>query len=332
MSKLISVCMIVKNEEECLPRALENLGGFWDELIIVDTGSTDNTVEIAKAHGAKVLHYEWAAPGHKGEARNVGVDAATGEWIVVLDADEVIRDAEKLREAISQIPANIDAFNVKFRNVGENEHVDLEWYQMRIFRRGHYRYIHREHEIPVACIDQPGATCMIDIIFEHRPPLNRTAPKVTPMLERLRLDVEEHPDDPHSLYMLARQYGLAERYNEAIEAVGRYMAMPNAGMKSDASRLGGICCLRTGNRVGAYEWFHRATAYEPKRRLLWVELAQLYFDDRQYDLALALARMTIELPLLPYQRETQPIENLAYICQFVERCQHELAHVRRMGG
>jgi len=321
---LISVCMIVKNEEEVLARCLEAARGLWDELIIVDTGSTDRTIEIAKAYGARVLHYEWIAPGNKGEARNVGIDAATGEWIVVLDADEVLSDARGLRQAIISQPQAVNGLNVRFVNVGENERVDLQWYQLRIFRRGQYRYIHREHEIPICTGEQVIQT--VDYTFEHRPPANRAAPKVGAMLERLKLDVIEHPTDPHSLYMLARQYGHAEQFNEAITAVEKYLTLPDANMRSDAARLAGICCLRVSQRQRAYEWFHRATAYEPARRLLWIELAQLYFDDRQYSLALVLARMAAELPLLHQQRETMPVEQLVYICRFIEHCQHELSH------
>lgn len=316
--------MIVKNEELCLPRALADWRKLADELIIVDTGSVDHTVEIAQAHDARILHYEWIAPGNKGEARNVGLDAAQGQWIVVLDADEVILQPEVLREALAQTQPEINGINVRFVNVGENERIDLQWYQMRIFRRCDYRYIHREHEIPVRC--KEGTTGTVDITFEHRPPPDRYAPKISTMLERLKLDVGEHPDDPHSLYMLARQYGHAEQYQDAVEAVEKYLTLPTANMKSDAARLAGICALRENQRRKAYEWFHRATAYEPARRLLWIELAQMYFDDQQYGLACALARMAADLPLLQQQRETLPVEQLFYICHFVERCQHEIAH------
>ena len=92
-SPLISVCMIVRDEAAVLPRCLRAAVGLWDELVVVDTGSQDETVEIAQAYGADVLHYAWIAPGHKGAARNLGLEAATGEWCVVLDADEIVRGA-----------------------------------------------------------------------------------------------------------------------------------------------------------------------------------------------------------------------------------------------
>ncbi len=82
----ISLCMIVKNEEEFLTGCLESVKGVVDEIIIVDTGSTDRTVEIAREHGAKVYHYEWN--DDFAAARNESLKHATCGWILVLDADE----------------------------------------------------------------------------------------------------------------------------------------------------------------------------------------------------------------------------------------------------
>ena len=94
----LSLCMIVRDEEEMLPRCLEAIKDGVDEMIIVDTGSRDKTVEIAESFGATVLHHTWT--GDFGEARNVGLDAATGDWLIIVDADEVFvdDDARRLHE------------------------------------------------------------------------------------------------------------------------------------------------------------------------------------------------------------------------------------------
>ena len=85
---LISLCMIVKNEEKNLPRCLESVCGLVDEMIILDTGSEDNTVSIAQSFGAKVYQIPW--PGDFSAARNESVEKAGGDWILYLDADEVL--------------------------------------------------------------------------------------------------------------------------------------------------------------------------------------------------------------------------------------------------
>ncbi|MFG0216248.1 glycosyltransferase family 2 protein, partial [Brevibacillus porteri] len=80
----ISLCMIVKNEEECLHKCLDSVKDLVDEMIIVDTGSTDKTVEIGKSFGAVVHSYEWQ--DNFAEARNFGLEKATGDWILWMDA------------------------------------------------------------------------------------------------------------------------------------------------------------------------------------------------------------------------------------------------------
>lgn len=92
--------MVVKNEELLLGQALEGMREFVDECIVIDTGSTDRTVEIAKGSGAKLFHYDW--DGSLGRARNAYLKHATGSWVLVLDGDERIakRDRPKLRALI----------------------------------------------------------------------------------------------------------------------------------------------------------------------------------------------------------------------------------------
>jgi glycosyltransferase involved in cell wall biosynthesis len=84
----LSLCMIVKNEAEKLPRCLSSVQGIVNEIIVVDTGSTDQTAEIAQSLGAQVYHYLWN--NNFSAARNESLKYAGGEWILVLDADEVL--------------------------------------------------------------------------------------------------------------------------------------------------------------------------------------------------------------------------------------------------
>ncbi|RLB04217.1 MAG: glycosyltransferase, partial [Deltaproteobacteria bacterium] len=84
----LSVCMIVKNEEKMLPKCLESIREVADEIIIVDTGSTDNTVAIAESFGAKVYFHPWEKDFSK--HRNQSLSYATGDWILQIDADETL--------------------------------------------------------------------------------------------------------------------------------------------------------------------------------------------------------------------------------------------------
>lgn len=112
----ISLCMIVKNEERFLQGCLESCKEVVDEMIIVDTGSTDRTVEIAESFGAKVVHHAWN--DDFSEARNVSLAYATGDWALWLDADEEIAPESRVayRNAVDTAPAEIGAYMVMFRN------------------------------------------------------------------------------------------------------------------------------------------------------------------------------------------------------------------------
>ncbi len=90
--KRLSVCMIVKDEEELLPRCLDSVTGIADEIIIVDTGSTDHTKQIASEYSAQLFDYTWS--NDFAAARNESIRHASGKWILVLDADEYLAKEE----------------------------------------------------------------------------------------------------------------------------------------------------------------------------------------------------------------------------------------------
>ncbi|WP_217596229.1 glycosyltransferase family 2 protein [Cohnella sp. GbtcB17] len=111
MKPLITLCMIVRNEALVLERCLASVSGWIDELIVVDTGSTDNTKRIAEARNASIYEFAWT--DDFAEARNFSLSKAAGQWILVLDADEYVEPAsvpallDFLRQADSSNPIGI---------------------------------------------------------------------------------------------------------------------------------------------------------------------------------------------------------------------------------
>ncbi len=108
----ISACMIVKNEEELLPECLDSIRDWVDEIIIVDTGSDDKTVEIAKSYGAKIYHQEWE--GNFSKHRNYSLSKATSEWVFIIDADErfITDDVPIVQQALQNEKVSIVSINV----------------------------------------------------------------------------------------------------------------------------------------------------------------------------------------------------------------------------
>lgn len=112
----LSLCMIVKNEERHLTRCLLSAAPVADEMIVVDTGSTDKTKDIATVFGAKVFDFPWT--DDFSEARNQSLERATGDWVLVLDADEVISplDYPAIEKIVRKKPARPVAFVMRTRN------------------------------------------------------------------------------------------------------------------------------------------------------------------------------------------------------------------------
>ncbi|MFT6629367.1 MAG: tetratricopeptide (TPR) repeat protein [Flavobacteriales bacterium] len=131
MKTTLTLCMILRDEAELLPRFIQAVDGLWDEWIAVDTGSVDTTVSLLKAAGARVVHHPWS--GDFAEARNVGLQKATGDWILVLDADEFVSHSsiKEIRHTIED--ARIGAATLPIRNPLPHGHVRVAPL-LRLFR------------------------------------------------------------------------------------------------------------------------------------------------------------------------------------------------------
>lgn len=205
-SCLISLCMIVKNEEECLPRCLDSVKDVVDEIIIVDTGSTDSTKEIARHYGAKLFDFEWI--NDFSSARNFSLDQASGEWILVLDADEELEPttAKKLRQIARETDA--DAFIIQIRNFyrhSTQKTVDVG--AVRFFRnRPFYRYTRRYHEVVDPSILSHNGKIASDrsLVIFHDGYLRETAQgksRKERAIQHMKIELEENPEQ---LWLLAK--------------------------------------------------------------------------------------------------------------------------------
>jgi glycosyltransferase involved in cell wall biosynthesis len=212
----LSLCMIVKDEEEMLPRCLAAVRDVVDELIVVDTGSRDRTVEIARDFGAHVIEHEWN--GSFADARNVSFDAATCDWVMYLDADEVLvaEDAPLLRELTGRV------WREAFYLVETNHTGDLEdgmavtHNALRVFRnRPEYRFegrIHEQiaHRLPAG---QPERLEQTRVRVEHYGYLGAVRDakeKSRRNIELLRRQAEEGVDTPFLHFNLGSEYAAAD--------------------------------------------------------------------------------------------------------------------------
>jgi len=140
----ITLCMIVLNEEECIERSLNSIIPYVDDAVIIDGGSTDNTLEILSRFNVKIIHNAWA--DNYSIQRNLSLTFAESEWIFVLDADEYVLPyvGENLRNLIN---TDYDSFTFIYKNFLDGKLTNLLWYDSHIkLFRNYCKFEGRYHE------------------------------------------------------------------------------------------------------------------------------------------------------------------------------------------
>jgi glycosyltransferase involved in cell wall biosynthesis len=161
----ISLCMIVRNEEKSLPRCLSSVASLVDETIIVDTGSTDTTKEIALSFGAVICDFEWI--DNFSAARNFAFSKATQEYIFWLDEDDYLKEEdqilfEKLKEIL---PAHINSVSMQYNLAFDAEgNVTVSLRRNRLVRRScNFQWIGPVHEY----LEVSGPIFSSDVCVTH---------------------------------------------------------------------------------------------------------------------------------------------------------------------
>lgn len=227
----LSLCMIVRDEEDMLARCLAAAAPAVDEMIIVDTGSRDATIQIARSFGARVIEYAWT--DSFSEARNISFDAATGDWLISLDADQVLveEDAAALRALTGQTWR--EAFYlVETSHVGDaNDGYEVINHRLKVFRnRPEYRYTGRVHEqisqtLPLYA---PRRIEQTPIRLQHYGYLKSVLDakgKVQRNIDLLRVAVDENPADTSLRFTLGSEYVAAGDVEAALPEFERAWAM-----------------------------------------------------------------------------------------------------------
>ncbi|HTR42758.1 MAG TPA: glycosyltransferase [Pseudomonadales bacterium] len=212
----LSLAMIVKNEARCLARCLQIIRSIVDEIVIVDTGSTDGTVGIAKKFGAKIFHFDWV--NDFSAARNYALDQCTGDWILVLDADESASEmlGQEIREFIQQRPA-IGRLKIvsDFRRNGST--LRSQSFVSRLFPRGvHFQgCIHEQIVSPLPRMNLHGELWHDGYLETQKSDRN---------IKLLSVELERDPDNPYLLYQLALEYTSLDQTENAFQCLQKSFA------------------------------------------------------------------------------------------------------------
>lgn len=222
----ISLCMIVKNEERVLGACLESARPFFDEIIIVDTGSTDRTVEIAKSFEANVIEQEW--PDSFAEARNWSLAPATGDWVFWLDADDTLPSASgrAIRRAAESAPAHIHGFIVPVQFVEDGPGAGTRVDHVKLLRNlPGLAFEGRIHEqILPSLKPHGGEIARLDAIVLHSgydTSPEGQARKAERDWKLLRLEYRDRGDHPFVLFNIGMTRHYGGRHEDAIRWLKR---------------------------------------------------------------------------------------------------------------
>lgn len=205
----ISCAIIVKNGAQTIDRCLSSIMDSVDEIIIVDTGSTDDTIEIAKQYTSHIHYFEWV--NDFSAARNYSLSLCTGDWILVVDADEYVDCAirEKLIQFVSQHPDSVGKIAQLNTTITPEGPQNSQCTLTRFFPKGLF-FVGRVHEQ----VNTDKSRIFTEISVMHDGYLENN--KVDRNRVLLELEHEDHPDNGYTLYQLGQQYFIEKDYANAI--------------------------------------------------------------------------------------------------------------------
>lgn len=280
----VCLCMIVKNEQRYLRQCIKSVEDIIDEIVVVDTGSTDDTIQIAKNYGAKLYEIPWE--NNFSKARNIAVSHVDSDWILLLDADEILEETSKQTlltfiRTTKEDGAYFQIYNYKDKEQGKNYMIHNG---IRLFRNNQgYLYEGKIHEQVVREYHgNRGKTKFpkIPVIVHHYGYLEKVVEEKDKRGRNMPIimqEIEHHPDNPYLLDCLGNEYNSLGDTKKAIELYEKVLLKKEEG----ASYLPGLY-LRLSVCYIKEKEFEKAIeiAYEAKNQYL-------QYMDYNYILALA---------------------------------------------
>lgn len=257
----LSLAMIVKDEAQRLGHCLDSVQGLVDEVVVVDTGSSDGTRDLALRHGARVIDFPWV--DDFAAARNESLRHCNGDWVLVLDADEAIdpRDHASIRQAIAQ--PRIHAYHLTLRSyvldgdalfLGQPVTPNDRTYQegaeyghfgdapgLRLFRRfPDLKYRGRIHELITPYFVEKRLTiATLPAVIHHygKVEASRETPKAAYYLRLARDEAVRTPQSPQTQFNLMTQASIAGEWDLALEAAQAFARLDRKGHPSLGTTL-----------------------------------------------------------------------------------------------
>jgi len=280
----ISLCMIVKNEEDVLSRCLDCVLDIVDEIVIVDTGSTDNTKIIAQRYTKKIFDFQWI--DDFSAARNYSYSKATMNFILWLDADDIIseEDIEKFKELKKNLSEDVDNVMMMY-NVGFDEYgkVTLSYFRERLSKRiKNFKWMEPVHE----CLIMGGNIINTDICITHRkehapvPGRNITIYK--------NLLSEGKSLSPRGLFYYARELFQNNFFDEAIKYFNEFLDTKKGWVEDNISSCFDLskCYAIKGDKESMLKVLLKSFQYDTPRAEICCNIGTYYFEGLDYTKAI----------------------------------------------
>lgn len=277
---MLSLALIVKNEEKNLARVLDSAAGLWDELVIVDTGSTDRTIEIAKNYTNNIHHFDWVDDFSK--ARNFSFSKCTQPWVMWLDADDSLKpeDVKKIREEFDKVAHRPDISYILFNYnywvepptlFGTPKAVQL---RERIIRREKAHWRGRCHEI--IFVDWLQSHAIDNVAVWHLRDEEDRAADANRNIRLMKLEIEESPTSRNYLY-LGNEYMGCGQISEAVDSYQKAIDISDdINTNFQAAYKIGQCYQGIGQNDNAITWYKKSLNYSTEYREPVLGIASLY--------------------------------------------------------
>lgn len=304
--KSLSLAMIVKDEEDCIKRCLDSIMNLVEEIVIVDTGSTDKTIEICRSYNnAQVFSYPWN--NNFAEARNFGLDKVTGDWVLWLDADEEVAGGDRDQLNHPTLFDDYDALSVPLINF-YGERVDFDQFaqiaQPRLFRNHMgFRFENKIHEwLNVSSAYEKNRVGFLDLKIYHYGYMDSQVENKQKSIRNVNLllqELEEDKSHAWTHYYLAMEYYRRRDFKKAFEHVNQSISMfIKNGTIPPPSMLYSLkysILIETGSWEGAWPSIKSAVTLFPDYVDLKFYMGVILYYKKMYQEALACFKECIEL-------------------------------------
>ena len=280
----ISLCMIVKNEEDVLARCLSSAKNLVDEIIIIDTGSTDKTKEIALQFTDKIYDFEWM--DDFSAARNYSFSKATMDYAMWLDADDIITKQNQLDFLTlkKSLDSNIDIVMLKYHtSFNENGEPTFSYYRERIIKNGKgYLWQSPIHE----AITPYGTIIHSDVAIHHKKLKASDPDRNLRIFEKIIS--EGQTLDPRQQFYYARELYYHQRYEDAIAVLETFLDHEKGWVENniEACKQLSYCYDQINEDKKALLSLFRSFSFDQPRAEICCDIGKYFFDRDDYTTAI----------------------------------------------